>query len=166
MEVAQITSHHEALKPIAWLIGRWKSLKAEGSYPTIKPFEYCEEILFESLGQPLINYTSRTWHLGTSNPMHLESGFLRIKPGTNDVALMVAHNFGLTTLEEGTVCKNEIKCKSTSMSRMSFAKEPAVVSIERLFALTEDGNLEITVWMETNKVPLTQHLKALYQKCE
>lgn len=85
---------HDAVKPIAWLVGKWVAESGKGHYPTIQPFTYCEEIDFTSVGQPLINYTARSWHPEKKNPMHLESGFLRIKPGTNQLAFMVAHNFG------------------------------------------------------------------------
>lgn len=85
---------HEALKPISWLIGRWVGQNGVGEYPSISPFAYCEEIEFSSMGQPLLNYTSRTWHAEKKTPMHCESGFLRIKPGTDEVAFMVSHNFG------------------------------------------------------------------------
>lgn len=152
-----------ALKPISWLIGKWKSTSAKGTYPTIDPFEYCEEIEFTSIGQPMLNYSSVTWHPENKNPMHLESGFLRIKPGTGDVAFMVAHNFGLTTIEEGTVDGKEVKLKSTEISRMSFAKEPAVCSVERTIKLHDDC-LHISVLMQTSKSDLTQHLNATYQK--
>ena len=71
----------EALTPIKWLIGRWQSISALGTYPTIDPFTYCEEIRFVSYGQPLLNYSSVSWHPVKKSPMHLESGFLRIQPG-------------------------------------------------------------------------------------
>lgn len=82
-------------------MGKWRTVQAEGTYPSIQPFTYQEEIEFKSVGQPMLNYVSTSWHPTKLNPMHLESGFLRIKLGTGDVSFMVAHNFGLTSLEEG-----------------------------------------------------------------
>nr|CAH7735078.1 unnamed protein product [Callosobruchus chinensis] len=102
---------HDSLNPLKFLIGTWKSVSAKGAYPTISPFTYCEEISFESLGQPMLNYTSKTWHPEKGNPMHLESGYLRIFPGSN-ISFMVAHNFGLTTLEEGELFKEIQYCLS------------------------------------------------------
>ena len=160
----QVSTIHEAVKPLSWLIGRWRSVNAEATYPTMAPFNYCEEISFETLGQPLLNYTSKTWHPLTHKPMHLESGFLRIKPGTNEIAFMVAHNFGLTSLEEGTVHSNEVIFKSKQITRMTFASDPAVLAIERCFKLKDNGNLEVSVSMETTKTPLTHHLKSELQK--
>lgn len=92
---------HPTLQPLEWIIGKWKTVKTDGAYPTIQPFTYEEEISFKSLGQPMLNYVSNSWHPIKLNPMHLETGYLRIKPGTKNVSFMVAHNFGLTSLEEG-----------------------------------------------------------------
>lgn len=159
------TSVH--LKPIQWLIGKWKSISASGQYPTIKPFNYCEELEFKSIGQPTLNYHSMTWHAASKKPMHLEAGFLRIKPGTNEVSFMVSHNFGLTSLEEGIVQEQTLELKSTAITRMSFSNGPAVTELKRVYKLCADThNLEVTVFMATSKTPLTEHLKVIYEKIE
>lgn len=85
---------HEAISPISWLLGTWITEDGKGVYPTIKPFNYCEEITFQSFGQPLLSYHSRSWNPVEKKPLHFESGFLRIQPGTKNLAFMVAHNFG------------------------------------------------------------------------
>ncbi|KAJ8963298.1 hypothetical protein NQ318_018767 [Aromia moschata] len=163
---------HEALSPLKWMIGKWRSVSADGFYPTIQPFSFCEEISFTSVGQPILNYSSLSWHPVKQSPMHLESGFLRIKPGTNDVSFMVAHNFGLTTLEEGmtyiinsSVAGNVLQMKSTNIGRMSFGKEPRVLEIIRCYKLVEEGKLEHTLQMATSNTPLCQHLRVVYEKC-
>lgn len=157
---------HEALKPIQWLIGTWESISAHGHFPTIKDFRYNEVLKFESLGQPLLNYQSRSRHHETGAPMHLESGFLRIKPGTNHVAFMVSHNFGLTVLEEGTATEFGLQMESKSISRMSFAKEPSVKAVKKVYELKDDGTLEIRTDMETSNTEMTNHLKVIYRKSE
>ncbi|KAF2902886.1 hypothetical protein ILUMI_03298 [Ignelater luminosus] len=156
---------NEALKPLCWLIGKWKSVCAKGQYPTIKPFTYCEEMEFISVGQPMLNYKSVTWHPEKKNPMHLESGFLRIKPGTNQLAFMVGHNFGITTLEEGTVGENCLDLKTTAIGRMCFAKDPAVTEVTRHFQYCpESQHLQAVVCMATCNTPLTEHLRITYEK--
>lgn len=140
----------------------------QGHYPTIQDFSYNEIITFESLGQPLLNYTSKSYHQETKKPMHLESGFLRVNPGTNQIAFMVSHNFGLVILEEGEFDteKQEIKLASQTIGRMSFAKEPEVTGLRRTIKLQSDGNLEITTDMKTNRTEFTNHLKVLYKRIE
>lgn len=114
----------------------------------------------------MLNYISTSTHPEKPITMHQERGFLRIKPGTNELSFLVSHNFGLTSIEEG-VCNTETKeihLKSTNVSRSSFAKPPKVLSFERKFRLLEPNALEIILFMETENTPLTQHLKAVYKK--
>uniref|UniRef100_A0A1B6L8V4 THAP4-like heme-binding domain-containing protein n=1 Tax=Graphocephala atropunctata TaxID=36148 RepID=A0A1B6L8V4_9HEMI len=153
---------HEALKPLSWLVGRWVG-NGVGEYPTITSFKYCEELEFTSLGQPLLNYVSRTWHAEKKNPMHCESGFLRIKPGTRDVAFMVSHNFGLSEVEEGQVEGCKLVTTSKDIKRMSFAKNPGVTQIHREYILQGDV-LYLTLSMATTNTPLTKHLSVTYTK--
>jgi THAP domain-containing protein 4 len=98
--------------------------------------------------------------------MHLERGFLRINPGTNDVAFMVAHNFGLVIIEEGKVdaANKEVHLKSQQISRMSFAKDPEVTGLNRSFKLNAEQCLEITSDMATSKTEMTNHLLVTYKK--
>lgn len=42
---------HEALKPIAWLSGRWYTVTGRGSYPSVREFGYHEELEFICLGK-------------------------------------------------------------------------------------------------------------------
>ncbi|XP_046382855.1 peroxynitrite isomerase THAP4-like [Ischnura elegans] len=154
---------NDAVKPISWLIGRWKTEQGKGYYPTIEPFGYCEEVEFTSIGQPILNYHSYSWHPEKKNPMHLETGFLRIKPGTNELAFMVAHNFGLSVIEEGTVDGTTVVLKTKKINRMSFAKGSAVLVTVRTLSL-EGDKLKQVISMATDTQPLTEHLTAIYEK--
>ncbi|XP_034237879.1 THAP domain-containing protein 4-like isoform X2 [Thrips palmi] len=148
-EVLQGKPVNDSLKPILWIVGTWEATAGKGSFPTINPFTYCERIQFSSFGQPFLNYSSHSWHPEKKVAMHMETGYLRIKPGTDQVAFMVAHNFGLTSLEEGNISGNQVSLKSTQISRMSWAKEPEVTKLERTWSLNDDGTLEQVVFMET-----------------
>ena len=83
--------------------------------------------------------------------MHQESGFLRIKPGSNQVSMMVSHNFGVTSIGGESV---------TLTSRDG--RSPIIV---REFHL-DGANLKQIVSMETSKTPLTKHLEVTYSKVE
>lgn len=153
---------HPALKPLEFLVGTWTSTSAQGHFPNMKDFSYGETITFEEIGQPLLNFKSVS-KIG-DRPMHLEAGFLRINPGTNQLAFLVSHNFGICSVEEGTVEGTKIVLKSTAINRMSFAKDPAVTKIRRTINLTGDV-LEIKTDMATATVPeLTNHLVVNYKK--
>lgn len=156
----------EAIKSLSWLLGTWRCQEiAQGSFPTIKDFKYGEEIVFSNVGQPMLNYSSVTWHPEFKFPMHQESGFLRMKPGTDEVSLILSHNFGMTSVEEGKVAEeNALVLKSKDIARMSFAKEPAVIEIQRTINLIDENTLHQVVFMATTKTPLTKHLEATYKK--
>ncbi|CAG7827940.1 unnamed protein product [Allacma fusca] len=163
----------QRLLPISWIIGTWESISAEGKFPTIQPFHYKELIEFRCVGaQPLLKYTASTKHTVSGNPMHQESGFLRMR-GEHDISFMVAHNFGLTTIEEGSVENNRITLRSTAdnITRMSpdSAKSSAgvkVTELKRRFILDlESAQLVQEVFMATEETPeLTLHLCATYSR--
>lgn len=98
--------------------------------------------------------------------MHQERGFLRINPGTNQLAFLVSHNFGLTSHEEGVFDpeKKEIKLSTVNIARMSFAKPPVVKRFQRNIKLLAPNKLEVVLYMETEDTPLSEHLKAVYSK--
>ncbi|XP_034941393.1 THAP domain-containing protein 4-like [Chelonus insularis] len=156
---------HNALKSLAWLEGTWRTeIPGEGKFPTISPFKYHEEIKFSSIGQPMLNYEAQSWHSEKKNPMHREVGFLKVVPGTNKVVFILSHNFGLTTIEEGVIDNNSIILNSTSITRVSGSKDPAVVKVKREFK-KNDNSLEQIVCMATSATPeLTEHLHAIYIK--
>ncbi|XP_045456698.1 peroxynitrite isomerase THAP4-like [Melitaea cinxia] len=157
---------HEALAPIAWLAGRWVTEEGKGQYTHLKDFQYHEVLEFICVGQPMFNYTSTSKHPESMKPMHQERGFLRIKPGTNDLAFIVSHNFGLTSLEEGSVdsVKKEITLATANLAAMSFSKPPHVKKFSRIIRLLQPNVLEVELYMETDSTPLSKHLHAIYRK--
>lgn len=126
---------HKALEPLAWLEGTWRTEnQGNGKYPTIKDFSYYEEISFMSLGQPMFNYTAQSFsNSDLKKPMHRETGFLRVNPGTNQVTLISAHNFGLTSIECGEVTDKIINLNSTDIARIKGAKMPHVTQVHLNF---------------------------------
>ncbi|EZA61567.1 hypothetical protein DMN91_003486 [Ooceraea biroi] len=158
---------HKTLESLAWLEGTWRMENdGHGKYPTMEDFKYREEINFTSIGQPMFNYTAQSWHPEAKRPMHRETGFLKVIPGTNKVSLILAHNFGLTTIEQGEVIDKTINLNSVSMQRIEGVKPPAVTQMRREFKL--NGNcLEHAFYMATSNTPeLTEHLRAKYVKVE
>ncbi|XP_048460102.1 peroxynitrite isomerase THAP4-like [Rhincodon typus] len=48
-----------AIEPLSWMLGSWISeMPGEGSYPTIKPFKYMEEVQITHVGQPMLNISN------------------------------------------------------------------------------------------------------------
>ncbi|MBN3325584.1 THAP4 protein, partial [Atractosteus spatula] len=154
-----------AVQPLAWLLGTWQSDEpGEGSYPSIQPFRYTETLHISHVGQPVLNFMFSAFHAETKKPLHRECGFIRLQAGTQRVALIVAQNSGLVEIEEGELTDQQLTLQSKALARISFAKEPYVQQISRVFQLKEDGRLEQTVSMATGSQPLSQHLHITYRR--
>uniref|UniRef100_A0A8C8SAI9 THAP domain containing 4 n=1 Tax=Pelusios castaneus TaxID=367368 RepID=A0A8C8SAI9_9SAUR len=153
------------IEPLSWMLGTWLSdPPGDGDFPTMKPFQYLEEVHISHVGQPMLNFSFNAFHPDTKKPMHRECGFIRLKPDTNKVAFISAQNTGLVEVEEGEVNGQELCIASHSVARISFAKKPHVEQITRKFRLNSDGKLEQTVSMATTTQPMTQHLHITYKK--
>uniref|UniRef100_A0A8C2SP32 THAP domain containing 4 n=1 Tax=Coturnix japonica TaxID=93934 RepID=A0A8C2SP32_COTJA len=176
------------MEPLSWMLGTWLSdPPGDGTFPTMKPFQYLEEVHISHVGQPMLNFSFNAFHPDTRKPMHRECGFIRLKPDTNKVAFISAQNTGLVEVEEGEVNGQELSIASHSIARISFAKKPHVEQVSshwvsnsnlnvspggvclrgqitRKFRLNSDGKLEQTVSMATTTQPMTQHLHITYKK--
>ncbi|XP_053185304.1 THAP domain-containing protein 4 [Scomber japonicus] len=151
--------------PLDWLLGTWESDEpGEGCFPTIKPFHYTETLHFSHVGQPVINFMFNAFHAESKKPLHRECGFIRMQPGTNRVAFIIAQNSGLVEIEEGELEGQQLNLQSQTLGRISFARKPHVQQISRVFQLRPDGRLEQTVSMATDNQSLMQHLHITYRR--
>ncbi|XP_026140099.1 THAP domain-containing protein 4-like [Carassius auratus] len=156
-----------AVLPLDWLLGTWQSDEpGEGSFPSISPFRYTETLHFSHVGQPVINFMFNASHAESKKPLHRECGFIRLQPGTNKVAFIIAQNSGLVEIEEGELTGQQLTLHSTSLARTSFAKQPYVQQISRHIQLKPGGRLEQTVFMALEGQPLTQHLHITYRRTD
>lgn len=97
--------------------------------------------------------------------MHCEQGFLRmLKPQSNLVTSLEAHNFGVTVIYEGSVDGETLELNSKEISRITTANEPHVTELKKRFKLLGENELEMQVDMATTKTPLTNHLKVSYKR--
>ncbi|KAL3055161.1 THAP domain-containing protein 4 [Trematomus bernacchii] len=161
----QTVELNQALLALDWLLGTWESDEpGEGNFPSIKPFHYIETLNFSHVGQPVINFTFNAFHAETKKPMHRECGFIRMQPGTNRVAFIIAQNSGLVEIEEGDLTGQQLNLQSQAVARTSFAREPHVQKISRVIQLRSDGRLEQSVSMATDNQPLMQHLHITYRR--
>ncbi|KAM7400651.1 hypothetical protein PAMA_005035 [Pampus argenteus] len=163
--VSQSVELNPVLLPLDWLLGTWESDEpGEGCFPTVKPFRYTETLHFSHVGQPVINFMFNAFHAESKKPLHRECGFIRMKPGSNRVAFIIAQNSGVVEIEEGELTGQQLNLQSQTLARISFAREPYVQQISRVFQLRLDGRLEQTVSMATDNQPLTQHLHIIYRR--
>lgn len=146
---------HPDVEPIAFLLGTWVG-EGEGSYPTIEPFVYGEEVRFWHVGKPFLAYSQRTWALDDGRPLHGEVGYWRPLPG-GALEVVLAHPTGIVEIEEGTVRGRTVELGTTSVSRTGTAK--TVTRLERRISVEGDV-LTYEVRMAAVDVPLVRHLGA------
>lgn len=149
----------DALRPLAFLAGRWSG-RGEGSYPTIDPFSYEQELTVTCDGRPFLQSVSRAWVLDGEGarvrPAATELAFWR-PAGETGVELVLALPTGITEVYAGTVAHGRIELRTLSVSRAPTAKE--VTAGRRTYAL--DGpRLVLEHDMEAMGRPLTRHLRA------
>lgn len=154
---------HDMIKPLSWILGKWRGEGGIGKYPTIKDFKYDEEIEFTHVGQPNIQFTFYSTNVETKKPLHREVGFIRFHPKSNRVAMMIAQNLGVSETEEGEYTDSELRTESHTLGRMTFGKPPATKKISRVFRRDGDS-LESVIHMETENTPMTEHLRITYKK--
>jgi len=86
---------------LARLVGTFVG-EGDGDFPTVEPFRYREQVVFAASGGPVLAYSQRTSDPASGRPMHAENGFLR-PAAAGHVELLLAHSFGLTEVQEGTL---------------------------------------------------------------
>ena len=114
---------HEALKPVAWLLGTWRG-QGKGIYPTIADFTYEEELKFWHAGKPVMAYASRTWSPDDGRAMHSEMGYWRPQDA-GSLEVVIAHSFGLTEVMHGTH-----NGQAVSLTSVSFQQTPTAKKVE------------------------------------
>lgn len=82
----------------------------------------------------MFNYTARSWHPETKKPMHLETGFLKVyekidNEDSTKVELILAHNFGLSTIEQGYISDKSIHLKTNGIVKSERSKLPHVTKV-------------------------------------
>jgi len=120
---------HPDVQPLVALLGSWRG-EGEGSYPTIEPFRYSEEISFTHVGKPFLAYRQATVNLATGLPAHAEAGYWR-PAGEGRVELVMAHPTGVVEIEEGTVevlpTGVQLHLRSTAVAGSATAKSVATL---------------------------------------
>ena len=146
---------HPDVATLAFLLGTWEGV-GQGTYPTINPFSYREEVHFGHIGKPFLVYSQRTWSAADGRPLHGEAGFWRVGPDGR-VELVLAHPTGVAEIEEGRLAGSALELTTRSIGLSSTAKK--VTALSR--SLTVEGDvLRYTLHMGAVGQPAQQHLKA------
>lgn len=150
---------HPDVEALGVLLGNWSGT-GEGSYPTIEPFRYREDVVFGQVGKPFLAYRQATTRLDTGLPAHAEAGYLR-GVGDGRIELVLAHPTGIVELAEGEVVvesgRVDVRLATVNVAGTATAKD--VTQVER--TITVEGDvLRYDVSMAAVGQPLQHHLAA------
>lgn len=155
-----------ALQALSPLLGSWAG-RGAGKYPTIRPFEYLEEVVFAHVGKPFLTYTQQTRAVADGKPLHSETGYLRVcRPGC--VELVLAHPSGITEIEVGTysVTGDVIELELSTRADGSIGLAPTtkeVTALDRSYRIDGD-ELSYSLQMRAVGQPLQDHLAAVLHR--
>jgi len=156
---------HPQCARLAWLIGTWVG-NGHGHYPTIEPFSFGQEVIFQQDGRPFIHYFSRSWLVNeegeTIRPAAQETGFLRPQEdGT--IEWVMSHNLGFVEVWHGELHpeRPSFEVVTDAVARTASAKE--YTGGKRLYGYVE-GDLAYAYDMAAMGQELQPHLWAKLQR--
>jgi hypothetical protein len=148
---------HPDVEPLVFLLGTWRG-EGSGRYPTIEPFRYREEIVFEHVGQEFLLYEQRSWRLDDGSPVHFERGFLR-PGGSGEVELVLAHPIGVTEVAHGHLDGTTVELATADGDVGRTRTGLDVTGLIRRYRI--EGNvLAYRLDMATERTPMALHLEA------
>jgi len=156
---------HPALLGLLPFVGVWRG-RGGGEYPTIKPFEYAQEIRISHDGRPFLAYESRAWLVTPDGepirPGGREFGWWRpVVDGdgkaTDEIEALYCTPTGIVELHLGKITGVRVEMSTDAVMRTSTAKE--VSSGHRLYGIV-DRALLYAQDMAAVGQPLTPHLAA------
>jgi THAP domain-containing protein 4 len=155
--------HPNLEKTVSFLIGTWKG-EGVGIYPTIKTFEYEEELTFTPLpGKPILFFVQKTWKKDDKTPLHAESGYIRV-PKENLVEMVNSQPTGVAEVYQGNVKEQTITLDSKSITRTEMTKSPHVLQTKRVMTVVNDQLDYLFDMSTTTNEKLENHLKASLKK--
>lgn len=138
---------HPNCAPVAWLLGTWGG-SGHGDYPTIEPYQYGQEIVFQQDGRSFFHYFARSWVIDedgeTLRQDAQETGFLRCHED-NKLELVLAHASGHAEIWYGMGAAGKVEFHTAGVSFTETAEE--VVAGHRIYGQVE-GDLLYAYDME------------------
>jgi THAP4-like, heme-binding beta-barrel domain len=154
---------HPDLQALTPLLGTWQG-RGSGTYPTIEPFDYLEEVAFSHVGKPFLVYGQKTRSAADGKPLHAETGYLRV-PRPGHVEMVLAHPSGITEIEVGTYTADGTKL-ALDMTAANIGLTPTAKEVSALGrSFRVDGDeLSYSLQMGAVGQPLQHHLAAVLHR--
>ena len=146
---------HPELVSLEFLLGTWRG-EGAGEYPTLRPFDYVEELRFEHVGDPFLLYAQRSFAPDDRTPLHFERGFLR-SGGAGSVEATLASPLGLTEIAHGRVDGSTLELATNVGSVVRTNTGSAVTGVARRYRVDGDV-MRYTLDMSMDSTPMSLHL--------
>ena len=155
---------HPALRGLVPFIGVWRG-RGSGEYPTIKPFEYAQEIRISHDGRPFVSYEARAWLVTADGepirPAAREVGWWRVMMSgdepTDEIEALFCLPTGIMELHVGRLDGTKLRMATARVVRSETAKD--VTGGQRLYGIV-DRDLLYAQDLEAVGQPLLPHLAA------
>lgn len=135
------TDLHDALMPLAWIIGRWEG-NGHGNWPDRGEFSYGQQIDFSTNGQGYLHYVSQLYSVNEDGepqePLTMETGFWR-PAGAGRLEAVLSSPEGWSEVWVGTVDGAKIELVTDAVMRTETA-EADYTGGHRLYG-TVEGDL-------------------------
>uniref|UniRef100_A0AC35TVQ9 DUF1794 domain-containing protein n=1 Tax=Rhabditophanes sp. KR3021 TaxID=114890 RepID=A0AC35TVQ9_9BILA len=163
----------EANKPLAWMVGKWRSeFSGKVIWPTIPSMTYGEELVieegeqsFHDSSKQFLNFSAKAWSHSNKDSFHNEWGFLTVEGDV--VTLMTAGGNGFTKYEIGKAENESVKLQLSDIGRISFSRDLPVEALHRTFIKHGPSHMEQILQMRTATDPtngVLQHSKVIYER--
>jgi hypothetical protein len=154
---ARVRARYASVMPVAPLLARflgtWRG-SGSGSFPTMEPFDFEEEIRFLDVGSRDLAYLQRAWRANTDEVLHAEAGMWRATDEGQLTAMIAQPR--TAEVSEGTIVDGAVTLQSISIGKSEPPSKLAAVG--RTYRI-EGDELVWEMQMATQAVPeLTHHL--------
>ena len=153
---------HGDVASFAFLMGTWRG-EGRGSFPTIDPFDYREELVFEHVGEPYLLSRQESFQIADGAALHFECGFLRPGATPGSLELCLAHPLGLTEVAHGEVRDGTIELAAPENGIGHTDTGSEVTGLFRRYRV-EGDTLTYALDMATVSTPMTRHLDATLRR--
>ena len=152
----------DALDALRRLEGDWAG-NGEGEFPTIDSFAYRETFHFYCNGiEPMLHFEQRTWRQPNDEPLHWESGFLRLDD-SGEIEMVNSQNGERVEVMRGQL-QWDAESLNLELNSTLLGNDPRLTATRRRYTLS-GPTLSYRIWMATTRCPeLTHHLEASLQR--
>ena len=149
------------------LVGKWQG-NGIAEYPTIKTFEYTEELSFTTNEKnPVIQFEQKAWIKSSdernNEPISWESGFI-VDKGNNLFELVCTHNSGRLEWYRGFAKKITVEEIVIEFLNVAIVNDDRMINSKRIYVFSKTSVVYEQSMMTTKVSNIQTHLKATLKR--